>query len=318
MALEILPREFWIDENDTPWDHIINGKGEFYVCPKRTNLQDATEIVIHYPGADWNSMDFTKDGVIDVKDTVANVRQGHKMYLRGDRGYSYGYGFVVGHDGKILTARGLDYNNAANAGDADHNSKGWNSWSVSIQILVDIDQPANSAQIKAANELIAWICERAPKINSLVWHGFRQYTPCCGPVIDQIKKGLIHLPTNEPLPEPELPDFPELPIQPIIPGKKMITQIVRVKGATFAVVDNGAVGKWWMTDGEQVNHVALNAAKSGSVGVYNFDTGQAIIHEVTERLTMLGLGPVTNCLEPSPNHDGQNLIQLGWDQFGWK
>lgn len=315
MTLEILPREYWID--DVPWDHTINGKGKYYICPFRTG-DNETEIVIHYPGSDWNDIDFTNDGNFDIDDTVYNVRKGHRDYLLGSRGYSYGYGFIVGRDGKVLTARGLEYSNAANAGDEDHNSKGWNGWSISIQILVDVDMPANATQIQATNELIAWICQRVPTIKTLVWHGFRQYTACCGPVIDQVKKGLIHLPIDQPLPEPELPDFPEFPIQPITPGKKMITQIVRVKGATFAVVDNGAVGKWWMTDGDQVNHVAANAAKAGSVGVYNFDTGQAIIHEITERLTMYGLGPVTNCSEPSPNHGGKNLIENGWDQFGWK
>lgn len=316
MALDLRPREYWID--DVPWDHTINGKGNYYVCPELSDLDRITEIVIHYPGADWNSMDFTKDGVIDVNDTVANVRAGHRMYLLGTRGYSYGYGWIIGRDGIVLTSRGLDYTNAANLGDSYHDSKGWNGWSCSIQLLVDVDQVANNHQINAANELIAWIKQRARNVNSVVWHGFRQFTPCCGAKnIELIKKGLIHLPTNKPLPVPPDPEFPTIPINPSGDEMSQVTQLVRVKSAVFAVVDNG-VSKFWITDGPSVDHVALNAKKAGVSGIYDDTLKRAIVHDVLEKETMYGLGPVTNFQYPSPNHGGQTLQQLGWDQFGWK
>lgn len=196
--VKIHPKEDWIDPSDTPWDGINTTQGTPYYCPKRTNLSSAIEIVIHYPGNDWADMDFNNDGAVNLNDTIYTIRQGHRSYLRGSRGYSYGYCFIIGQEGEAWEARGLTYTNAANAGDADHNSKGWNSWSISIQIVVDVDQEANPKQITAANELIAYILTKAPNVKSLVWHGYRQYTSCCGQIINQIQRGLIHLPTGEP------------------------------------------------------------------------------------------------------------------------
>lgn len=198
MTFYIRPREEWLDPA-VPWDHTINGKGQYYICPPFRGWNSISEIVIHYPGSDWADMDLNNDGREDPNDTIALLRQGHKSYLmNASRGYSYGYGYKVGTSGDIWEIRGTDYTNAANAGDSAHNSVGWNNWSISIQIVVDEANPANSIQLQAVNWLIEYLVGQKGKTLNLVWHGFRQYTACAGEgIINQIKTGAIHLPLPE-------------------------------------------------------------------------------------------------------------------------
>jgi hypothetical protein len=92
-----------------------------------------------------------------------------------------------------------------------------------------------------------------------------------------------------------------------------VTELVSVKGAVFAVVDGG-VEKFWIANGEAVGHVGWRWKDVS--GTHN---GTApVIHEQANKPTMHGLGPVVNADVPSADHGGQTLIQLGWDQYGWR
>jgi hypothetical protein len=128
------------------------------------------------------------------------------------------------------------------------------------------------------------------------------------------------------LPPPPIPPAPPTVVHPPIvfpthpQGVDMeVTEIVRCRGAVFAVIDGGAA-KNWIAVGTAVNHVALNAAKRGNQGVYEGDPtvdGHAVIREITALEEMHGLGPVVNCNVPSAQHGGRTLIELGWDQYGF-
>lgn len=83
-----------------------------------------------------------------------------------------------------------------------------------------------------------------------------------------------------------------------------VTQLVHVQHAVFAVVDGG-VSKWWVNTTDGVDHV-------------KYRWGLQEPTEITEWQSMIALGPVTNADVPSNAHDGQTLLQLGWDGYGWK
>ncbi len=214
-AHRIRPREDWLDPK-LPWDHVVNGKGAFYVCPPFRGWPSIRDIVVHYPGADWADpewADINGDGRIDESDTVALLRAGHRMYLMGaSRGYSYGYGFKIGVLGDIWEIRGWDYANAANLGDAAHGHVGWNNWSISIQIVVDEANEANALQVSAVNWLIDELIRRKGADMNLTYHGAGQYTACCGAgIIGQIKartigKGLSGAPVVIDPPTPPTPE----------------------------------------------------------------------------------------------------------------
>lgn len=205
----IRPREGWLDPAGPPWDHTINGKGEFYVCPPFRGWGAIGTIVIHYPGADWADMDFNNDGTEDIDDTIYVLRQMHNSYLMGSRGYSLGYGFAIGTGGDIHEVRGWEYANAANAGDSAHNTNPptWNNSTISIQVIVDEQEPANHQQVASVNWLIDEIIRQRQAPMQLTYHGAGQSTGCPGGgIMSQITQGMIGIGKSQPNPQPEPED----------------------------------------------------------------------------------------------------------------
>ena len=195
----IRPREEWLDPQ-VPWDHTVNGKGQFYICPNFLGWSQISDAVVHYPGADWADMDFNNDGSVDLADTVTIVREMHRMYLLGSRGYSLGYGFAVGQLGDVWEVRGWRNTNAANLGDAAHKHVGWNNYSISILVIVDNANPANPLQVDAVNGLLDELANRKGSRLNLLWHGQGQYTACAGAgIIDQIQRGVIDFGHSAPI-----------------------------------------------------------------------------------------------------------------------
>lgn len=91
-------------------------------------------ICLHYTGNNTNSNDTQK------------LIQNSNGYYQRVRGYSYGYNWVIGKTGDCWEVRGWDYRNAAN--------RGSNVQSVSIQLKVDGQDPANDAMLQRAQRLI--------------------------------------------------------------------------------------------------------------------------------------------------------------------
>lgn len=204
----IRSREGWLDPAGPPWEGFPNKDGLPYVCPPFRGWDVIDTIVIHYPGADWADMDFTNDGTIDLNDDIAQIRIQHRHYAL-NRKYSLGYCYLIGQTGAIWESRGIRNANAANLGDAAHGTwpPPWNDRTVSIQLIVDVDQRANAAQVDAVNWLIDWLISQRGRAMTLTYHGAGQATACPGQVRYQIISGEIGIgksaPPQPPQPVPE-------------------------------------------------------------------------------------------------------------------
>ena len=134
-------------------------------------------IVIHYPGADWSSMDMDRDGDIDRSDTAVLLRNTQHYYLT-QRGYSIGYNAAVasikGHDGDGLSyeLRGDDFKCAANVE--------VNGDSFAINVLVDGDAPATPKAVRKVRFLVAQARYLAGKPLPIVGHFQVGSTSCPG------------------------------------------------------------------------------------------------------------------------------------------
>jgi hypothetical protein len=224
---QIRPRETWIA--DVPWDHTVNGKGEFYICPPFRGWPAITDAVVHYPGADWADMDFNNDGQIDVADTATVIAQMHRMYLMGTRGYSLGYGFGVGQLGDVWEIRGWRNSNAANLGDKAHNHVGWNNYSISVLVIVDDANAANPKQVDAVNWLLDDLASRKGGKLNLLWHGQGQATGCAGAgIIGQIQSGTIGFGKSAPV-------VIEPPVPPTSEEDDMLAQLLRLPNGDVVV-----------------------------------------------------------------------------------
>lgn len=255
----IRSREGWLDPAGPPWDHTVNGNGDYYVCPSFLGWSKIDTIVIHYPGADWADMDFNNDGQENIDDTVHVIRQMHNAYLMGSRGYSLGYCFVIGTSGDIWEVRGWEYANAANKGDSAHGTypPAWNNTTISIQIVVDEQTPANDKQVSAVNWLIDEIIRQRQSPMNLTYHGAGQYTACPGSgIMDQIADGVIGIGKSQ----------PEQPTNPIDPPEDdgMVITLFRPFDckAQFigpATLDGVAVYLSWVDKERADAHIAAGA-----------------------------------------------------------
>jgi peptidoglycan hydrolase-like protein with peptidoglycan-binding domain len=134
--------------------------------------------VVHYPGS---TSPHTPSTDIDFR---SHLRSAHESYLR-NRGYSYGYSWVIAQFGLTYEVRGWDQRPASNPGKKV--SGNFNYKSRTIQIMVGAQDPAFPAAVKAANELIA----TRPNWDVII-HGDVDYTSCCGVgVIGQVRAGII-------------------------------------------------------------------------------------------------------------------------------
>lgn len=135
--------------------------------------------VIHYPGSTSAWYPKTRSELID------SIRASHRDY-KINRGYSYGYSFVVGQFGLAVEVRGYDIRPASNPG-RKLNKGNFNRLSRSIQVAVGLADPAFPAAVAAVNALIA----TRPNWNVEI-HGDVDFTACCGTgLIGQVRNRII-------------------------------------------------------------------------------------------------------------------------------
>ena len=158
--------------------------------PAFPSWQAIKQIVIHYPGADWASMDFNRDGTQDYRDTAVLMDNTNNYYWT-QRGYAIGYNAGADTFGHTWELRGDTFKCAAN--------KGHNEWSFAILVIVDGDNAATPAQVDAVRDLVAQIRVLAGWNVPIVGHGQVGSTSCPGLGIrTQLAAGAFE-------PRPELP-----------------------------------------------------------------------------------------------------------------
>lgn len=241
----IHPREEWLDPK-MPWEGFPGTNGQPYKCPPFRGWSAIKDLVIHYPGADWASMDFNRDGKIDLNDDITQIRSQHYFYANS-RKYSLGYCYLIGQTGEIWESRGTRNTNAANLGDGDHGTIGWNNYSISIQLIVDEQNPATAAQVASVNWLLDELTRQKGSALNLRWHGWGQYTTCAGAgIINQIKTGVIGFGKST-TPQPPVPPTPPTPPVPV-PGTAADTYPPGSE-KTMTPIDYGIAGTdWWWTE----------------------------------------------------------------------
>lgn len=151
--------------------------GRVPVTGPKFNWDRIDQIVIHYPGAppSWRV----------PADVAGHIRSSHESYVK-NRGYSYGYNFVVvsqpGHplDGTSWEVRGDTFRCAANAGVNDR--------SIAIQVTQQADQPPTPAAVAGVQRLVAQIQRQAWRKLRIVGHnesGGTTATSCPGRGLQQ-------------------------------------------------------------------------------------------------------------------------------------
>ncbi len=164
----------------------VTGSSAFLGWPQITNL------VLHYPGADFADLDFNNDNTIDYRDTAQLLRNMQSSYL-ASRGYSLGYNACVGHEGASWEIRGDTWMCAANG------SVTTNRDSFAIIIIVDDQAPANDDQVRKVRELVAQARMLSGKNLPILGHRELKATTCPGAgIVAQMDAGVF-----EPQPEPE-------------------------------------------------------------------------------------------------------------------
>jgi hypothetical protein len=216
-----------------------------------------TTVVYHYPGADWSDMDFDNDGDVDTTDTIVVTRQMQRSYLTS-RGYSLGYGYVIGLGGDILEARGVDIRNAANNGVPAKNGgiKNFNNVSTSILFIVDDVDRTTGAQLDSAVWLHHQIEGRYGRILQVKGHGEIDATPCPGIGIYSQLPELRERVRSAPVPVP--PDKPNIPSKPAPPiGEDKMDILTRYSDGSVYVV---ASDLSWRFKVSETTHDQLKAS----------------------------------------------------------
>jgi hypothetical protein len=164
--------------------------------PAFPGWQAMQRIVIHWPGADWEGMDFNRDGTEDYRDTAVLMDNTNAYYWnRKPSGYAIGYNAAVDVFGHTWQLRGTDFRCAANSG--------VNDTSFAILVIVDKGVPANAAQRAGIKDLIGQAFVLAGRELPVVRHMDVGQTQCCGPDVGgQVVSGDF-LPSDE-LPTPVL------------------------------------------------------------------------------------------------------------------
>lgn len=141
-------------------------------------------VVAHYPGAGA--------GWKPEADVAGYLRWQHDMYLV-DRGYSYGYGYVIGPNGwrwvgpnrvdmDVWEVRGLDIQNAANGPTTIPGYSNFNPYSTAAQIMCSDAYPPTPEQRDAFRYLTAWLDGIDQRVHDVIGHADVKATACPGPV----------------------------------------------------------------------------------------------------------------------------------------
>ena len=155
-----------------------------------------SQVVIHYPGNPprWRV----------PADVAAQIRNSHESYVR-NRGYSYGYNFVVvsqaGHplDGRSVEVRGDTFRSAAN--------RGVNEISVAIQVLQQADQPPTPRAVDGVRRLVGQVQDMARHPLRIVGHndsGGSTRTACPGRGLQAAVNAGLFWPMVPPIPEGDM------------------------------------------------------------------------------------------------------------------
>ena len=183
-------------------------------------------VVIHYPGYIGNNS--------TIFDVVESVRKGQLSYRNDpNRGYDYGYNYVVDQTGRVAVVRGL-YKSAAN-GTTDSNN-----WYLAIQIAVDRDHGLTAAQTLSVQRIIHHLRTVEGYDPAVIGHRNVKGTACPGdPIYAVVKAGGFEpkpetWPENQPPPTPPPPPIEEEPLRILI--------LQDVGGA--AILIHGYTGRW--------------------------------------------------------------------------
>jgi len=162
----------------------------------------------HYPGAG--------DTWKPPLDTAAFIRFSHELYLR-DRGFSLGYGGVIGRNpidwdaDPVVTdmwiVRGFDFRNAANNGDFPPYSttlSPWNGKTHTWQVMCSTDHPPTDDQLLQFRYALAWSDDVHGELLDLKGHRDSDFTDCPGPLYEHITSGKLaqRPPIFDPNPDP--------------------------------------------------------------------------------------------------------------------
>ena len=147
--------------------------------------------ICHYPGAASNW--------VPPLDTASHLRWANALYLADpNRGYSYGYGFVIGANPVDWLAdtvvfdtwevRGFDIRVASNNGDfppwSSFEDPNFNGRSLSVQIMCSFDHPATDHQRLQFRYMMALCDQVYGETVTVQPHQTSDQTDCPGPCMD--------------------------------------------------------------------------------------------------------------------------------------
>ena len=180
-------------------------------------------VVFHWPGS--RLVPTTHDGMMRW------LREMQVSYKNG-RGYSLGYGWIIGDHG-VYEGRGTQFRNAANAG--KKTPINYNHVSRSVLIAYPIDGQVSQAMTQNIHALLR-------EFNMGTWpqkaHSDVDWTACCGdPARARIASGAFVPPPNPPEPVPPPGD-----------DDAMLVNLVREKGGPFWFQQWSNGTKTWIAD----------------------------------------------------------------------
>jgi hypothetical protein len=217
-------------------------------------------IVIHYPGADWASMDFNRDGVLDYRDTAVLMDNTNNYYWSRTPAYAIGYNAAADAFGITWELRGDSFMCAAN--------KGVNDTSFAILVIVDDQAPATPAQIEAVRRLVAEVQVLAGWQVPIVGHGEVGSTSCPGLGIrTQIAAGAFEPRVSIPAPILRLGD--RGPRVRVLRDHLVFWKMQKRAGVFFGTGTRAAVRRWQRSLGVKVTGVydiATHDAYAKAVG----------------------------------------------------
>lgn len=165
--------------------------------------------ICHYPGASrsWQP----------PLDTASHLRWANDLYLSDpNRGYSYGYGFVIGANPidwarrpvlfDTWEVRGFDIRIASNNGDfppwSNFEDPNFNGRSLSVQIMCSFDHPPTPDQRLQFRYMMALCDQVYAETVTVQPHQASDQTDCPGPAMDVMAELATRPPTTAPDPTP--------------------------------------------------------------------------------------------------------------------